>query len=85
MAKIRLIKWGNSMGVRIPAHIIEELKLAQGQEFEVTVVDKGAIKLQPVTHPRAGWLESCNDAAAAQDHDLLEMDNDFDKDDWTWQ
>lgn len=34
-------KWGNSIGVRIPANIVDELHLKEDQEIEITINPSG--------------------------------------------
>ncbi len=36
---MRVAKWGNSLGIRLPAAVVEVLALKEGDEIEVTVVD----------------------------------------------
>jgi antitoxin MazE len=43
---IQVGKWGNSLAVRIPGHIVEDLCLKDGTALEVMVVD-GRIVLRP--------------------------------------
>jgi antitoxin MazE len=43
----KIKKWGNSLGVRIPKEILENLGIKEG--FEVEVIEKGrSIELKPV-------------------------------------
>lgn len=41
-------KWGNSLAVRIPAHIAEQVAFKQGAEIELTVLNDNEIRLTPV-------------------------------------
>lgn len=34
---MKLAKWGNSLAIRIPAEVVEKLKLNPGEEIEVRV------------------------------------------------
>ncbi len=34
---MKLAKWGNSLAIRIPAQVIEKLKLVPGEEIQITV------------------------------------------------
>lgn len=36
---MRVAKWGNSLGVRLPAAVVEALELRQGDEIEIHVAD----------------------------------------------
>jgi antitoxin MazE len=42
-----LKKWGNSIGVRLPAHILKEVRLAENQPVEVAA-RKGAVVIRPL-------------------------------------
>ena len=44
--KAQMVKWGNSLAVRIPGTYAKELDLAEGTELEVTRVD-GGLLLRP--------------------------------------
>ncbi|HUG92836.1 MAG TPA: AbrB/MazE/SpoVT family DNA-binding domain-containing protein [Planctomycetaceae bacterium] len=44
-------KWGNSLGVRIPAAMAEELKVSAGTPIELKVAD-GSILVTPRRRPR---------------------------------
>jgi len=44
-------KWGNSLGIRIPSHIIRELSLKDGSYVDIN--DKGkVITIKPVEKPK---------------------------------
>jgi antitoxin MazE len=36
---MRVAKWGNSLAVRLPAAVVEALKLKEGDEIEIHVAD----------------------------------------------
>ena len=80
--KTKLVKVGNSQGVRIPRLLIEEVGLTG--ELEMSV-EGDALVLRPVRHPRAGWEE----AFAKLGPDDLDYDdlptNDFDDEEWQWE
>jgi antitoxin MazE len=46
--QVRVSRWGNSLAVRLPKHIAEELRLEEGQTVDLTV-DMDELKLRPVT------------------------------------
>ncbi len=78
--KARLIRIGNSRGVRLAKPLLEQAGLQD--EIEIRV-EGGAIILTAATSPRAGW------AAAAAKHapsKLLEEPSAtrFDDEEWTW-
>ena len=44
--KTQIGKWGNSLAVRIPGAYAKDLRLEEGMQLELTVVD-GGLLLQP--------------------------------------
>lgn len=47
---MQVAKWGNSLAVRLPADLVRELGLKEGDQIDL-VKDEGAVKLQRL--PRA--------------------------------
>jgi antitoxin MazE len=47
----RVQKWGNSQGLRLAKHVIEEANIAVGDDVDVSVKD-GMIIISPVRHIR---------------------------------
>ena len=43
----KLQKWGNSLGLRLPKKLAEDLEMATGTEVDITVV-KGKLVLTPI-------------------------------------
>ncbi|MEL7465279.1 MAG: AbrB/MazE/SpoVT family DNA-binding domain-containing protein [Pseudomonadota bacterium] len=39
-------KWGNSLAVRLPAKLVKELGLEEGDALEAVVTDAGALRLK---------------------------------------
>lgn len=85
MPTVTLTKWGNSIGIRIPAVIIKEAHLFPGEQLEIRADEQGGLTLIPIKNQQAGWLEQFN-AASNTDHEEshLHINNDFDTDEWTW-
>lgn len=80
MATVTLVKWGNSMGIRIPIGIIQEAHLIPGEELKIAVNKKGNITLSPIHDPQAGWTEAFNAIADAKNNELLiNVSNQFDE------
>ena len=46
MGKVKLQKWGNSLGVRIPKSVTEDLNVNEGSELEI-YVSEGNIIFKP--------------------------------------
>lgn len=85
MSTVTLTKWGNSIGIRIPAVIIKEAHLYPGEELEIRVDEKGVLTLIPIKNQQEGWLEQFNASVDdSSDEAHLNLSNDFDVDEWTW-
>lgn len=79
----KVIKIGNSQGIRIPKPLIEQC----GLDSEVTLsVEDGCLTIRPVHHPRQGWEESFKKMAANGDDKLLDeaIETEWDKTEWAW-
>jgi antitoxin MazE len=50
----RLQKWGNSQGLRLPRHILEEAEIHVGDEVDITSKD-GTIIISPIRHIRGKY------------------------------
>lgn len=81
--KSRLVRVGNSRGVRLPKSLIEEA----GLQDEVDIRARGrAIVITPGSLPRAGWSDA---ACRLNEHEggkLLDPPGPtrFDRNDWKW-
>ena len=42
---MRVSKWGNSLGIRLPASVVETLDLKEGDEIEISVAGKREFKV----------------------------------------
>lgn len=83
--KTRIIRIGNSQGVRIPKPLLQQSGL--GEEVELEVQD-GKIILRSAEAPRSGWAEAFRSMAARGDDVLLDADSisttEWDEDEWQW-
>jgi len=83
--RTRIVRIGNSRGVRIPKPLLEQAGL--GQEVELTVEDS-RIVIAPARRARAGWAEAFQEMHARGDDRLLDQDSlsptRFDKTEWEW-
>ncbi|WP_300043002.1 AbrB/MazE/SpoVT family DNA-binding domain-containing protein [uncultured Paracoccus sp.] len=43
---MQVAKWGNSLAVRLPARMVQELGLKAGDEIEITAADAGHFQVQ---------------------------------------
>jgi antitoxin MazE len=44
---MKLAKWGNSLAVRLPAAVVEALKLKEGDDIEIRVADEREFTVAP--------------------------------------
>jgi antitoxin MazE len=82
--RARLVKIGNSRGIRLPKPVIEQARLSE--EVEVEVRD-GALIITSPHRVRAGWAEA---ARALRERDLDRLVDEpaatrFDDQDWKWR
>ncbi|MBA2290943.1 MAG: AbrB/MazE/SpoVT family DNA-binding domain-containing protein [Gemmatimonadales bacterium] len=80
--KTKLVRIGNSRGIRIPKPFIEEAGLDEEVELEV---HGNTVVIRPSQSIRAGWATAAA-ALAATATGLLDpaAATDFDRSDWTW-
>jgi antitoxin MazE len=80
MVRAKLVKIGNSRGIRISKPLLEVAGLADEVEIEAV---PGVLTIRPSTHPRAGWAES---AAAHSPAGLLDemTSSRFEDEEWSW-
>jgi antitoxin MazE len=43
---MQVSKWGNSLAIRLPAAVVDALKLSEGDEIEVLVADERVFKVR---------------------------------------
>ncbi|HEV3022656.1 MAG TPA: AbrB/MazE/SpoVT family DNA-binding domain-containing protein [Pirellulales bacterium] len=82
--KTRLVKIGNSRGIRIPKPLIDEAGLGEEVEIEVR---KGSLVVSRRDRPRARWDEAFASMARRGDDALLDGDatsTRWDEDEWEW-
>ena len=82
--KTRIVRIGNSQGVRIPKPLLEQSGLDEEVELEVR---PHAIVIRAASRPRAGWDEAFQSMAAAGDDELLiteRVSSTWDEQEWEW-
>ncbi|WP_234571775.1 AbrB/MazE/SpoVT family DNA-binding domain-containing protein [Rhodohalobacter sp. 614A] len=84
--KTKLIRIGNSQGVRIPKPIIEEAGLSE--EIEM-ILEGNQIILRSPDQTRYGWNDAFEKMAQEKDDELLdkeetEQSSEWDETEWTW-
>jgi antitoxin MazE len=82
--KTRIVRIGNSRGVRLPKPLLDQTGLPDEVEVEA---QGNQLVIRPARAPRTGWAQAFAEMAAAGDDQLLDPDLPpprFDQDHWTW-
>jgi len=83
--KSRIVKIGNSQGIRIPKLLLEQTSLEDEVEL---VLEEDQIIVRPVQHVRQGWEEAFKAMGKQGDDELLDAEapvpNDWDEEEWEW-
>jgi antitoxin MazE len=82
--KARLIRIGNSRGVRLPKPLILQAGLTDEVELQVR---EGAIVIASASRPRAGWADAAKlGHERADDRSLVGGSSTrFDEEEWEWR
>jgi antitoxin MazE len=83
--KARIVKIGNSRGIRIPKPLIAQTGLKD--EVEITV-EENRLVISSAEHPRAGWVEAFREMVRRGDDALLDSDHvgtKWDEEEWEWK
>lgn len=84
--KTRLVKIGNSQGIRIPKVLLDQVGLTNEIELEV---EGDHLVLRAARRPRQGWDAQFQAMAAQDDDHLLDPDvrsgSTWDEEEWTWE
>ncbi len=85
VTKTRIIKIGNSKGIRIPKLLLEQVDLGEEVELEVK---EGQLVIRSAQSPRQGWEEQFEAMAQHGDDKLLDGEvlnlTSWDTDEWEW-
>ncbi len=86
IVKTRLVKIGNSQGIRIPKVLLDQVGLKNDIELEV---QGDQLVLRAARRPREGWDEQFRQMAEHNDDELLDKDirsgSSWDEEEWTWE
>lgn len=82
--KTRIVRIGNSRGVRLPKVVLEEAQLPDEVELRA---ERGRIIICSAIRPRAGWAEAARRMRARGEDQLLDppVATQFDREDWEWR
>lgn len=83
--KSRIVKIGNSQGIRIPKPLIEQTGL--GEEVEIQV-EGNRLVVGPAGRPRAGWGAAFQEMGRSGDDLLIQGDEqiptEWEEAEWEW-
>lgn len=83
--RARVIKIGNSQGLRIPKPILEQTGIMDDVEIEV---EKNKIIIRPGRHAREGWDKAFKKMREKDDDapliDEIDISNSWDEEEWQW-
>jgi antitoxin MazE len=84
VTRTRLMRLGNSRGLRLPKALIELAGLSDRVELRA---EPGRLIVQALRQPRAGWADAARLLRAAGDDGLLDemTPTRFDDEAWTWR
>jgi antitoxin MazE len=80
----RIVRIGNSQGIRIPKPLLEQVGIHDRVEMEI---HEGEISIRPARTARAGWEQKFAEMAAAGDDKLIDGEQpptSWDTEQWEW-
>ena len=84
--RARVIKIGNSKGLRIPKPILEQTGIMDDVEIEIEV-EKNQIIIRPVKNVRDGWDAAFKIMGEKRDDELIiseDISHSWDNEEWQW-
>lgn len=86
LIKTRIIKIGNSQGIRIPKLLIDQAGLMEEVELQI---ENDRIIISSSQQPRQGWQEQFQHMAEVGDDQLIDATTvpqltTWDEEEWTW-
>lgn len=83
--RVRIVRIGNSQGIRIPKPLLDQTGIVDDVELEV---EKTQIIIRLVSSPRAGWDSAFSAMAENEDDRLLDgetiVPHSWDEKEWEW-
>ena len=82
--KSRIVRIGNSRGIRLPKVLLKEAQLADEVELEA---EPGRIVIRRASRPRAGWAAGARRMRERDEERLLDATTPtrFDEKEWKWR
>ena len=84
IAKTRIVRIGNSRGIRVPKGLLERAQLPEEVELRA---EPGRLVVRAAHGPRAGWAAAARTVHAEGADHLLDAPTrtHFDQKDWQWR
>jgi antitoxin MazE len=81
--KTRIVRIGNSQGIRVPKPLLDQAQLPEDVELSA---EPGQIIVRAARGPRDGWAEAARAMRGRNDDELLDEPTAtaFDVEAWTW-
>ena len=81
--RTRIVRIGNSQGIRVPKALLEQAQLPE--EIEL-FAEPGRLVVRAARGPRYGWAEAARAMRARNEDELLDEPTatTFDVEEWTW-
>jgi antitoxin MazE len=82
--KTRIVRIGNSRGVRIPRPLLEQAGLPEDVDLRV---EDNRIVIAPAERPRAGWADAARQLRSRAEDGVLDapVATHFDGEAWEWR
>jgi antitoxin MazE len=82
--KTRIIRIGNSRGIRVPKLLLEQAQLPEEVELHA---EPGRLVVQAAHRPRTGWADAARTMRERNDDQLLDRPTStrFDREEWEWR
>jgi antitoxin MazE len=81
--KTRIVRIGNSRGIRLPKPLLDQAQLPEEVELSA---EPGRLVVRAARGPRYGWAEAARAMHARNDDAMLDeaTSTKFDVEEWTW-
>ena len=79
----RVVRIGNSQGIRIPKALLEQSRIGADVEIEV---QNQSLVIRSAKQPRLGWAEAFAEMSVQSDDALLDvsLQTEWDQTEWEW-
>lgn len=81
--KTRIVRIGNSQGIRVPRALLEQAELPEEVELQA---QPGRLVVRAARRPRAGWADAARTMHERGEDALIDelAPTRFEQDEWTW-